>query len=62
MSSLFWCKLVSDFYRFRSDADKIGFYSPELDRMEQSLLDIRPAPLTLKDIHVEKEEIEDESI
>lgn len=42
MSSLRWSNLVEKFFAFRSVADKVGFYTPELDRMEKSLIDIKP--------------------
>ena len=58
MSSLSWCNMVSEFFKFRAHADKIGFYTEDLNRIEQSLWDIRPAPLTLEDIHVERESVE----
>lgn len=51
MSSLDWSLLVDYFMRFRGEADKIGFYTEDLNRMEQSLLDMCPVKgLKFKDV------------
>lgn len=51
MSSLDWSLLVNYFMRFRGEADKVGFYTEELNKMEQSLLDMRPIKgLEFKDV------------
>lgn len=42
MSSLDWSLLVNYFMRFRREADKFGFYTDDLNRMEDSLLKMRP--------------------
>ena len=41
-SNLAYSALVEAFFKFRSEADKIGFYTEELNRMEQSLDDLKP--------------------
>lgn len=42
MTSLEWAGIVESFFKFRAEADKFGFYREDLDRMEQSLMDMRP--------------------
>ena len=42
MTSLEWNDLASKFYSFKSEAEKHGFYVPELANMEGSLNIIRP--------------------
>lgn len=42
MSSLDWSLLVNYFMKFRGEADKFGFYTEDLDRMEKSLFEMRP--------------------
>lgn len=57
MSSLDWSNMVEKFFAFRGAADKVGFYTPELDRMEQSLIDINPVRgLEFKDVLSSREE------
>jgi hypothetical protein len=51
MSSLDWSLLVNYFMRFRGEADKVGFYTEELNKMEQSLLEMCPIKgLEFKDV------------
>lgn len=51
MSSLDWSLLVDYFMRFRGEADKISFYTEDLNRMEQSLLEMCPIKgLEFKDV------------
>jgi len=42
LTSLEWNDLASKFYSFKSEAEKHGFYVPELAGMENSLNIIRP--------------------
>nr|DAK26713.1 MAG TPA: hypothetical protein [Caudoviricetes sp.] len=42
MTNLEWCKLAEKFYSFKNEAEKYGFYKPELSGMENSLNDICP--------------------
>ncbi len=42
MTSLEWNDLASKFYAFKREADKYGFYVPELAGMEGSLSLMRP--------------------
>lgn len=42
MSNLDWCVLVEKFYAFKSKAAKFNFYTPELERMAKSLMEIKP--------------------
>ncbi|MCH3958693.1 MAG: hypothetical protein LKE51_04020 [Selenomonas sp.] len=42
MKNLEWCELTERFYAFKAVADKLGFYIPETNGMEQSLEECRP--------------------
>ncbi|WP_033169478.1 hypothetical protein [Selenomonas sp. ND2010] len=42
MKNLEWCELANKFYAFKSVADQLGFYVPELQGMEHSLELCRP--------------------
>lgn len=42
MSNLDWCVLVEKFYAFKSKAAKYNFYTPELEKMAKSLIEIKP--------------------
>ena len=42
MTSLDWNMLAAKFYDFKKEADKHGFYTPELAGMEHSLDIMRP--------------------
>lgn len=41
-NNLAYSALVEAFFKFRSEADKIDFYTEDLNRMEKSLDDLRP--------------------
>jgi len=57
MSSLNWASIVEAFFTFRAKADAIGFYTKDLDQMEQSLLAMRPVDgLEFKDVLSTREE------
>lgn len=42
MTSLKWCLLAKKFFEFRNAAEPLGFYVPELEAMEKSLMECRP--------------------
>lgn len=48
MKNLEWCELANKFYAFKSIADQLGFYVPELKGMEHSLELCRPFPFDAK--------------
>jgi hypothetical protein len=57
MTSLEWAGIVEAFFKFRAEADKFDFYREDLDRMEQSIMDMRPIRgLEFKDVLSTREE------
>nr|DAH99909.1 MAG TPA: hypothetical protein [Caudoviricetes sp.] len=42
MNYLQWIELMEAFYKFKKETEKIAFYTDEIKRMEQSIIEMNP--------------------